>query len=1100
MPCRCPFKPSGWAKTWMIMRLTTILIIISTMVANARSYAQKVSLSFKKAPLENVLNEIGQQTGYSFLWDQQAIKKMPPIDVSVHNTDIKDALMISLKGLPLTCEIHGLVVYIKEKPKDGNVTFPNGLMPMIIPQPVIITGRVTDSTGSPLSGVSVFLKGTKTGTITDGHGDYTLTLPESRGILIFSYVGYDSKEITVSNATVVDVRLNPVASSLNQIVVVGYGSQKRTYVTGSIASANLDVVRDAPNTNIAQSLQGNIPGLNVGPVTSAGSTPTITVRGQNTLNGNTNVLIILDGIQYNNSLSSINPDDIASIDLLKDASSTAVYGAQAANGVLLITSRKGAISPKPRINLNTSYTTQTPSGHIRPYNRQEYLDKIRDLYWDSAYLAPDYTKLNPNFDIAKFVDLTMRDGTGILPNDFNWYNAGTKTGLIQDNQLSISGASNKVNYLISGAYTNQKGFIINDLFKRKSLRTNVETQVTNWLKVGLQSFASFVNQDGAEPTLKALFQMSPLQTPYNADGSLNPYPFNSVDPNPFLTYDVSDYERHNYLFANIYTEVKVPFINGLTYRLNFGNNGREDLHYYASKYAGGLTGEAYKQSENYYDYTLDNIFTYTKSYKRHNLTATAVYGAIKRRDESTNATGTGFTNLALGYNSLELATTQQISSDGWQETLNYYMGRINYSFADKYLLTATIRRDGYSGFAANHKWGTFPSVSTGWIISNESFMQKIKAINYLKLRAGYGIAGNQTQRYYSLDQLTQQAAYVFGDGGSTVIGQYISTLPNNDLKWERTSEINIGLDVNVINDRITGAFDYYSRHTNDLLFPVQIPNITGFSTINSNVGEIGNKGFEISVTSKNLAEKNLKWTTTFNFSRNINKILKLLGGGDLVASNLFIGKPITAIYGYQTAGIYQLNDNIPAGYFPGSYRVVDHNKDGVVNSNDRYVLGSQDPAYRFSVLNSFQYKGFTFTFLLNSIQGGKNGYLGSNSPSITLSDVNVRNGGIAGVKYWTPADPTSTYASSPGAAPTISPSIYYSRSFVRLQDVSLSYKLSSTFIQKLHMQNLSLYVSGKNLITWTKWKGWDPEVTNGGLDPNGRPLLMGYSFGINATF
>jgi len=975
-----------------------------------------------------------------------------------------------------------------------------------------IKGYVRDNAGQPIDGAVVTVKNNQTGftsgTQTDSTGLFHFgSLPDGDDYeFIISSTGYELQNLfgykVSGNANIsLLVKLRPSVAVLDQVVVTGYGSQKRTYVTGSIASANLDVVRDAPNTNIAQSLQGNIPGLNVGPVTSAGSTPSITVRGRNTLNGSQDVLIILDGIQYNNSLSSINPDDIASIDLLKDASSTAVYGAQAANGVLLITSRKGAANSKPRINLNTSYTTQNPSGNIRPYNRQEYLDKIRDLYWDKAYIGPDYTQPNPDFNIAQYVDLTMRNGSDILPNDFNWYDAGTNQGFIQDNQLSISGASDKVNYLISGAYTNQKGYIINDLFKRKSLRANVETQVTDWLKVGLQSFASFVNADGAEPRLKTLFQMSPLQTPYNADGSYNAFPFKSVDPNPFLTYDVSDYERHNYLFANVYTEAKIPFVKGLTYRLNFGNNGKEDLHYYASKYDGGQTGQAYKESSNYYDYTLDNILTYTKSLKKHNFTATAVYGAIKRRSETTIATGTGFTNLALSYNSLELATTQKISSDGWQETLNYYMGRLNYSFDGKYLFTGTVRRDGYSGFAANHKWGTFPSVSTGWIISNESFMQNVKPISYLKLRAGYGIAGNQTQRYYSLDQLTQQAAYVFGDGGSTVFGQYIGSLPNTDLKWERTSEINLGLDYTLLQNRISGTFDYYSRHTKDLLFPVQIPNITGFSTINSNVGEIGNKGFEISITTKNLIDEKLKWTTTFNFSRNVNKVLRLLdGGGDLVASNLFIGKPISAIYGYQTDGIYQLNDNIPAGYFAGSYRVVDYNKDGVVNSNDRYVLGSQDPAYRFSVLNNFQYNGFTLTFLLNSIQGGSNGYLGSNSPSIVRSDVSVRSGGISGVRYWTPANPTSTYASSIGASPTISPSIYYSRSFVRLQDVSLSYRLSSALAKKLQLQNLSLFASGKNLITWTKWKGWDPEVDNGGLDPSGRPLLRGYSFGINVTF
>jgi TonB-linked SusC/RagA family outer membrane protein len=730
-------------------------------------------------------------------------------------------------------------------------------------------------------------------------------------------------------------------------------------------------------------------------------------------------------------------------------------------------------------------------------NKQEYLNKVRDLHWNLAYLGPDYTQPNPAFNVEDYVDPSMRNSRSLDSTNFSWYDAGTKRGFINDNQLSISGASDKFNYLISGGYTNQSGYIINDKFKRKTLRVNLESQATNWLKVGVQSFGSFVNQDGAEPDLGALFQMSPLQTPYNADGSYNAFPFNSVDPNPFLTYDISNRERHNYLFANVYGEVNVPFVKGLTYRVNFGNNYRTDQNYYASKYAGGQTGQAYKFNESYYDYTLDNILTYSRTFKKHNILATAVYGAGERKDESTQATGTGFTSLTLGYDNLALATTREITSDGYQEALNYYMGRLNYTFDGKYLLTATVRRDGFSAFAANHKWGTFPSVSLGWILTQEPFMKNLDFVNNLKLTAGYGIAGNQAQRYYSLDRLASQAAYVFGDGGTTVFGQNISTLSNPNLRWEKTKEWNIGLDFSVLNSRLSGRFDFYKRNTVDLLFPVNIPTVTGFGSINTNVGEVQNKGFEISLSSRNIDSKNFRWNTTFNFSRNLNKILELLGSGDLVASNLFIGQPISAIYGYTTDGIYQLNDQIPAGYFAGSYRIVDLSKNGTAGPEDRSILGSNDPAYRFSILNSLAYKGFTLTFLVNSIQGGDHGYLAGNSPSISRSDVSIRNGGIAGIQYWTPANPTSTYALFTQGAPTINPTIYYSRSFVRLQDINLSYNFGN-YLKKMNIQNLSLFVSGKNLKTWTNWKGWDPE-TGGGLFA-ARPLLKGYSVGLNVTF
>ena len=967
-------------------------------------------------------------------------------------------------------------------------------------QTVPISGKVTDDTNQPLPGVSVTIKGTKIGVQTGLDGRYSLNAPNANVTLVFSSIGFSSQEVLSNGRIIVNVQMKAKANSLNEVVVVGYGTQKRALVTGAVASANIDAFRDVPNTNIAQSLQGTVPGLNVGPVTSAGSTPSISIRGVNTISGNKSVLIILDGIQYNNSLSSINPDDIASIDVLKDASSTAVYGAQAANGVILITSRKGRDNSKPRINFSTSYATSTPSGNIRPMNRQEYLDHVRNLYYTSAYLAPDYTTPNPAFNLASKIDASEKDASGnILPNNFNWYDAATKTGYVNDNQLSISGGGNKVNYLISGGLTNQAGFIINDLFKRKNIRINVETKPADWLTVGVQSFGSFVNNDGAEPNLSLILNQAPLLTPYNANGDLVPYPFNTLDPNPFATYDVSDYERHNYLFANIYTEINFPFLKELKYRMNFGNNARTDEHYQASKYGAGLTGNAYKYNEQYYDYTIDNILTYNRTFKKHGITATLLYGAVKRKDESTNASATGFPRLTLGYNSLQQGTNQFTNSNAYSEALNYQMLRLNYNYSGKYLLTATARRDGFSGFAANNKYAVFPSVSAGWILTEEPFF-KVSWVNLLKVRAGYGVSGNQTSRYSSLDQVITQPAYVFGDGGTTQQGQYVNTLSNPNLKWEKTYEVDLGLDFTLLKGRLSGSFDYYNRHTKDLLFSVQIPNITGFGSINTNVGEVGNKGVELSLNSTNIDTKDFKWSSTFSFSRNVNKIISLLGTGDLIASNLFIGHPINTIYDYKTNGIYQIGEqNIPAGYSPGTYRIVDTNGDGKITVADRVIQGSGDPAFRFSVLNNFQYKNFTFSFFVNSIQGGVNGYLGGNAQSLALNDNSVRWNYISSVNFWSPINPNGEYPMFM-VGPTVNPNVYRNRSFVRLQDVTLSYKITGNFVRKLAIQNLSVFLSGKNLKTWTNWEGWDPETDNGGLTIGGRPLLKSYSLGLNVTF
>ncbi|MBD0368935.1 MAG: TonB-dependent receptor plug domain-containing protein, partial [Flavisolibacter sp.] len=356
-----------------------------------------------------------------------------------------------------------------------------------------------------------------------------------------------------------NVTLTATTQDLVQVVVVGYGTQRKKDVTGSVSSVNLEAMREAPNTNIGQLLQGTVPGLNVGVSTFAGGTPPVAIRGQNTLSGNQSVLIIVDGIQYTQSLSSINPDDIASIDVLKDASSTAVYGAQAANGVILITTRKGRNNQRPRISFSSSYSTQRPTVNLRPMTREEYLQNIKEANRDKAYLGPDYTQPNPAFNVAQYVDPTMRDASGnLLPNDFNWWNASTKTGKIVENNLSISGGGDRFNYLLSGGYVDQVGFIINDKFKRKSIRANLETRPLNWWKVGLVSSGSFVNQDGAESSMGNVIQASPLHVPFDSAGNLIPSPTNTLVPNPFQTYYVDDRERHNYYLANIYSDIDFP--------------------------------------------------------------------------------------------------------------------------------------------------------------------------------------------------------------------------------------------------------------------------------------------------------------------------------------------------------------------------------------------------------------------------------------------------------------------------------------------------------------------------------------------------------------
>lgn len=982
-----------------------------------------------------------------------------------------------------------------------------------------IHGRVTSESGTPVAGASVSVKGTSIGTSTNQKGEFTISASKG-ATLVISNVGFAEKETIVGDGDVVTIQLATATQSFDEVVVVGYGTRRKKDLTGSVASVNLEAQQNAPNTNIGQYLQGTVPGLNVGLSTYAGGTPPISVRGQNTLSGNTNVLIILDGIQYTGNLSSINPDDIASIDVLKDASSTAVYGAQAANGVLLITTRKGRAGARPRIAFSSSYSGQRPTGNLRPLDRDEYLQNIKDAYWNLTYQGPDYTQPNPNFNVAQYVDATMRGANGqVLPNNYNWYDAATNTGSIIENNLSISGGGDRFTYLLSGGFTNQKGFIINDIFKRKSIRANLEVKPLSWWKVGLVSSGSFVNQDGAEPSLNSIMRWSPLQTPYDSTGKLIPFPTNTLEPNPFTTYYVDDYERHNYYFANIYTDIDLPFLKGLNYRLNFGNNYRTDQHYYSSIYDASQTGAAYKGYNNYYDYTFDNILTYTKTFGKHDISATLLYGTIERKYDSTMARATGFDRLTLSYNNLSLGTVQTTTSDAWRERLNYQMARINYKFNDKYLFTGTIRRDGFSGFAANYKYALFPTAAVGWIISSEDFMKNLSVVNYLKLRAGYGLSGNQTPRYLSIARVNASPAYIFGDGGTTAIGQQVSALGNPDLKWEKTRGLNFGLDFNLINNRLYGNVDVYFNNTKDLLYSIAIPDITGFTTIQTNVGELRNNGIEASLSYKILDQKDFHWTATANVWANKNKIMTITGTDanhdgvedDLVSSGLFIGKSRNAVYDYQTNGIYQVGETPIPGFITGTERLVDQNKDNdITPDKDRVFLGRKEPAYQLSLLNQFSWKGFSFSIFFNSIQGGKDGFLGSNNVFYFRDDNAIRNNYPVQTDFWSPTNPNGKYPRNiSGSHAKVEPgtgshNIWQDRSFIRLQDISLSYNLANV-IKNLKFQAFNVYVSGKNLKTWTKWDGWDPEALDiygntMGLKTDGRPVMKAITVGVNITY
>ncbi len=1101
------FKMSKICIYGIIVHLSLFTLVFATNGGAQTKSVNEIKVSFDlKSPvkLDALIRAIETSTSFSFSHIKQEFNASS-YQVSLNSREYLLGDLLRSISSQTDLAFHRVNEYVQIRKKEFGVD----AIVEEIEVSQAITGTVTDENGEPLPGATVVEKGTTNGTITDIDGQFSISLEPGTTLLV-SFVGYIPQEITVSNETSIEVVLQPDFASLEEVVVVGYGSSKKEDLTGAVAGANIQDFENAPNTNIGQMIQGTVPGLNIGQVNSAGKTPSIQIRGKNTLAGNEDVLIILDGVPFFGSLSSINPSDIESISVLKDASSAAVYGAQSANGVILVTTKKGKAGENPRISFSSSFTTQQPTVNLRPQNRGEYLNQIRDLFWDESY-NNDGT-LNEDFNIVDYVDPIMTDVDGnLLDNNYDWWNEATGIGHIFENQLSVSGGNKSINYLFSFSHTDQAGYIINDKFKRNSIRINLESQVADWLKIGVNSMGSFVNQDGSEPGLWEIMTQSPLLEPFDEDGNLIPYPFNTQDRNPFTTYYVEDYERHNYLSGVFYTEVNFPFLEGLKYRLNFGNNYTINKSRFASEYEANLSGEASKTFEDYHDYTLDNILTYSNTFGKHGITATFLYGSIARENSEASALAREFSDISLGYDNLSIGANQFTTSSGWKETGVYQMARLNYKFDNRYLVTATVRRDGFSAFAANRKYGVFPSVALGWVLSEESFFQP-DWVDFLKLRAGYGLSGNKADRYSSLARLNPRPAYVFGDGGSAVQGRELVSLENRDLGWEKTAGLNVGAEFSILKDRLSGTVDYYRNITTDLLFNVKIPNITGFDEISSNIGEIENKGVELLLNSTNITAGDFVWQTTINFSRNVNEVVRLTGEDkdgdgiedDLITSGLFIGRSLDAIYDYEVNGIYQLDEEgIPAGYSPGTFRIVDQNlvEGGdyeITPVDDRVFIGKGDPAYRFGILNKFTYKGFKLTVFLNSIQGGKDGYLANNTPRMVRSDNTIRWNTLSGIDFWTPGNPNGKYPQSL-STPTVNGALYQDRSFVRLQDISLAYNFNAKVLNRMGIENLNLFVSGKNLAIWTDWEGWDPE-TDAGLAVGERPVMKGLSVGMNVTF
>lgn len=1092
----------------------TLLFIIFSLAFSSltlKAQDQMVTLSGNDITLKNAFEQIESQTNLSIDYDAKIIdvnQKIKSLPRPGKITAVLDALFKEV-GYVYNFRDSHIIVTLASSIQTSTKNESGGKMN--------VSGVVVDEAGEPIIGATIQVVGETVGTITDFDGKFNIDVPADSELMI-SYIGYSTQTVKVQGKSELKILLEDNSIGLNEVVVVGYGSMQKKDLTGAVVSANIDAFKESPNVSLMQSLQGSVPGLNVGQVNEAGQEPSFTIRGQNTFNsGNTAPLLVVDGIIYQGSINDLNPLDIKSVDILKDASSASIYGSRAANGVILITTLSGeAKSAKPTITFSTSYSTMSPTNVLQPLNREQWLQRVKDAVWNKAYTEESgYLEANPNFDIESvWVANEIKEGYA-NGTDFNWWDAATQTGHVVNNFVSISGKNQGSTYYMSLGMTDQLGYIQNDAYKRYTGKINLENVVTKWLKIGVQSNVSFGNYDGMTPSMGDIMRMSPVTVPTAEDGTLLKLPMGQNVPNPFQPTEIDDLNRRMSLFGNLYADVDIPFIKGLSYRLNYSHNYRTAKRYQTDPNASNYQGSASKYNESEYDWTWDNILTYDRTFaKDHKLQVTLVAGREENSFESTNASNTVFSNLDLGYNKLSVGSNPAVSSTAWDETSLYYMGRIHYGYKRKYLGTFTIRRDGFSGFSEENKFGVFPSGAVAWVISEENFMKKKPlGIEYLKLRFSYGETGNRTAgRYATLAKVSAAASdgYIYGDNGTVTVGQYVTSIANNDLKWETTLGANLGLDFSFLKNRINGSVEVYNSNTSNILYQRNLPYASGFTSVTSNVGKINNKGVEFTLNTLNIDMKDFTWDMTCNFSLNRNKVLSIVGAwndkdgdgieDDQISDALFINEPLNVIYGYKITGLYQIGDeNIPAGYRPGQY-IVEKITDGdVVTAEDRQIIGYKDPSYRFSIANTFKYKNFSLFVFLNSIQGGKNRYMAQNDPGSSwgYNDASTNSNAVAW-DYWSPSNPDARYSQLYYGTPN-SPYRIQSRSFVRLQNVSLSYQFDKKLLEKVGIQSLKLYISGQNLFTWTNWEGWDPE-TGQGLIMNGSPVLRSFTAGLDISF
>ena len=1106
------------------MKLTGFLILVTLVQVTASVYSQNtlLSLSMKNSSLKDVFREIEKQSEFTFLYNNSKIDVDKEVSVEFKSSKVEDILNKVLNGSGIAYVVieKQIVLAGKDQLKSAAEAAQQ--------QERKVTGKVTDQSGASVPGVSVFILGTTNGTITDNDGNYSIVKIAENAILQFSFVGMKTQKVFVQGKQVIDIVLEEDKLALDEVIVIGYGTAKRKDFTGSVSSVKMEgsPIALLPNLSALESLKGNVSGLNMGAVNTAGGSPTTLIRGQNSINGQTDPLIVVDGVIYLGSISDINPNDIASYDVLKDAVSAAAYGSRSANGVIAITTKKGR-SGKPVISFNTTAGVQTWQNRPVMMKGEEWVRTVN--------ARNKYTEGSTNWMYTGEL-ANMNAGKETI-----WLDEVTQTGIIQDYQIAVSGAAENVNYYISSSFNDNKGIVVGDDYNRISLFGKVNTKIRPWLELGIDANYSKRDYSGIAANIGQAQMMSPYGVMFRDSlGNLEKYPYTQSAINPL--WGVNDGTRSNMdirksFRLNTYGVVRIPWIAGLSYRINLLSNLDKNQ-------SGNFTYENYyiKEGENTnrYDpatiqgflssangnidnnttksYVFDNILSYKSTFGKHSIDATLVATRDYRNYEQVNSTGSDFAsngNTTLGMWGLSKATVQNVVLNNDERSNIGYLGRLSYSFNDKYFLTGSYRRDGASVFGENRRWGNFAAFGGAWRISSEKFLRNFKPLNNLKLKISWGQNGNQGLAPYAtlstvLNSAAGNARYEFSNKPGIInYGLIQSTLGNSDLGWETTEAWNTGFESAWFKNRLFVDMDVYFSKTTDQIFTRNIPIMTGFPTMKASLGEVDNSGIEVSVKSVNFQTKDWDWTTSLTFWKNNNKLVHLYGEDkngdgkedDDIVNSLFIGKSLDAIYGYEQIGIVQESDvayTALTGAAPGSPMYNDLDSVPGITAADRKILGYAKPNFNLNISNNVRFKNFDLYVMIIGIFGGNDYYLKPNSQAYMSPQTGRMRDNMSSKPYWTPENMSNVYPSAYFAGDSRFLGLQ-SRGFVRLQDVVLSYTLNKQWIKKAHINAFKIFLSAKNIATITNWFGGDPEIGTP-VTENTFPVATTYSIGANISF